>query len=47
MTRPANYYTISDNDEMENALIGKGMDIINRISLNTNTTMTAPLVASI
>lgn len=47
MKKPAQYYTISNDDHMEEALISKAMDIVERVGLGTNTTMTAPLIASV
>jgi ABC-type antimicrobial peptide transport system permease subunit len=47
LTKPAQYYMIGNNNQMKEALIGKGMEIVERIGLNTNSTMTAPLVNSV
>ena len=44
MTKSVNYYAIGNDDDME-AIVGKkGTDIVNRLTLRTNSTITTPLL---
>ena len=47
LTKPSQYYTISNNDKMEEAVIGKGIDMMSRIGVSSNITVTAPLVQQV
>ena len=44
MSKPTQYYTISNNDEMEEAVINKGIQMMDSIGVNANVTVSAPLV---
>ena len=44
LTKPTEYYTISNNDKMEEAVISKGIDMMSKIGVASNITVTAPLV---
>ena len=41
------YYTIDDSKEMKGAIVRKGRDIMERLSLNTNASLTTPMYDSI
>jgi hypothetical protein len=47
MTKPAKYYSESDTEKMEASVVKKGIEIIERIGLDTNVTITAPLIEQV
>ena len=44
MTKPAKYYSESDTEKMEASVVKKGIEIIERIGLDSNVSITAPLI---
>ena len=44
LTKPAIYYSESNSDKMEASIVKKGMDIIERLGLDTNMSISAPLI---
>ncbi len=44
LTKPARYYSESDSQKMEANVIKKGIEIIERIGLDSNMTISAPLI---
>ena len=44
LTKPAKYYSESDSDKMEASVVKRGVEIIERIGLETNVTISAPLI---
>jgi ABC-type antimicrobial peptide transport system permease subunit len=47
LTKPASYYSESDSDKMEASVVKKGIEIIERIGLDTNVTISAPLIGQV
>ena len=44
LTKPAKYYSESNSDKMESSVVKRGIEIIERIGLETNVTISAPLI---
>ena len=44
LTKPAKYYSESNSDMMEASVVKRGIEIIERIGLETNVTISAPLI---
>lgn len=44
LTKPAKYYSESNTHKMEASVVKKGIEIIERIGLDTNMTISAPLI---
>ena len=47
LSKPTKYYTIENDDDMDMAISEKGVDIINRLTLSTNSSISAPLLDSV
>lgn len=47
LSKPTKYYTIENDDDMDMAISEKGVDIINRLTLETNSSISAPLLDSV
>lgn len=41
------YYTIDDSNKMKGALIRQGRDVMSRLTLNTNATLSTPVLDSL
>ena len=47
LKRAVDYYTIDNGQEMKGAIVRQGRDIMQRLSLNTNASVTAPMYESV
>ena len=47
LTKAVNYYTIDNSNEMSSALIRKGRDIMERLTLFSNASISTPILESI
>ncbi len=44
MSNPTGYYTISNDDKMMEAVVRRGVQMMEAVGVNANITVTAPLV---
>jgi ABC-type antimicrobial peptide transport system permease subunit len=47
LTKPTQYYTISNSNQMEEAVVRKGIELMESVGATANITVTAPLVTQI
>jgi hypothetical protein len=47
LSKAVNYYTISNNNEMRSQVVKKGRDIMERLSLKSNTSISTPMLDNV
>ena len=47
LTKAVNYYTIDNNNKMRSEVIKQGRNLMDMLSLRSNTTMTTPMLDSV
>jgi|LauGreDrversion4_2_1035121.scaffolds.fasta_scaffold285244_2 hypothetical protein len=47
LTKAVNYYTIENNNQMRSEVVKRGRDLMDKLSLRSNTTLTTPMLDSV